>query len=573
MDDLRYQVDLLTALNQKLNSDIRMYEQICNNSHSAIIYCNFLSGAVRVVGDWSSIFDVSINDSFDILKLLDYFKEEFHGSISELINLEKFNKEEESAECCLKDGKKWYLIESKVFYDNKKRPVDKLISITDSTRLHEKHEELSYLAYYDNLTNLYNRNFFISRLREFIEKAQNNNTVVSVMLIDIDDFHKISDSRGLIIGDEIIQNLGLFINSLTNDKIIASRFNSDLFSIAIYDPNEKYCVDSVYDKVKEFLSKPIRLTDRSEINITVSVGVAEFPEASNDTLELINCAEVVMIKSKTQGKNMIVYYDSKIINSFLRDVEIENKLKEAIYNNKLYLNYQPQFNLQTGKMRGVEALIRWRDNDGNFISPDEFIPISEKNGSIIEIGDYVLDECIKTYMDWKRKFDIDMKLSINISSIQYNRTDFVPKVLAAINKYGTNPEDLELEITESVLIDDIDSIVSKMLELKDYGIKVSLDDFGTGFSSLSYLKKLPIDTLKIDKSFIDNVINDDSSRIIIEAIISMSKKLGFCIIAEGVETKEQLDFLKEINCDIVQGFYLGKPVESYKIEDLLLRYI
>lgn len=573
MDDLRYQVDLLTALNQKLNVDIRMYEQICNNSKAVIVYVNYINDTVRVIGDYIKYFDIAVNNSNDILKFLDFFDEQYHDRLTQLFLPEKYMIKELQDECPSKDGNTWFYITSKLYFDESGQLVDKLITIHNFTKEHEKREELSYLAYYDNLTNLYNRNYFVSKLRDFVDSAAENKTVVSVMLIDIDNFHKISDSRGLIIGDEIIQNLGLFINGLTNENVIASRFNGDLFCIAIYNPTTKYCVDSVYNAIKEYLSVPMKLTDGTKIAITVSVGVAEYPEASTNSLQLINCAEVVMIKSKAKGKNMIIYYDSQIINAFLHDVEVENKLREALFKNRLFLNYQPQFYSDSKKLRGVEALIRWQDTDGTMISPAEFIPISEKNGSIIEIGDFVLDECIKDFMNWKRKFDYDMKLSINISSIQYNRDDFISKILAAINKYGTNPEDLELEITESVLIDDIESMVSKMVELKDYGIKVSLDDFGTGFSSLSYLKGLPIDTLKIDKSFIDNINNDESSQIIVEAIINMSHKLGFDIIAEGVETKEQFDFMKDINCDIIQGYYLGKPVNSREIEELLLRYI
>lgn len=573
MDDLRYQVDLLTALNQKLNSDISIYEKICNNSNTVVIYVNFINDSVRVIGKLNEFYNADINCISDIYSFIDIFKEEYRDDITNLFFLNKTDKREALHECCLNDNKTWYMLKSVAFENNEGTVSDIIVSIHNFTKNHIKTEELTYLAYYDNLTNLYNRNYFITKLRDFVDKANDNNRIVSVMLADIDDFRKISDSRGLIIGDEIIQNVGLFINTLTNDNIIASRFDSDLFCIAIYDPNEKNNVDSVYSKIKEYLSSPIKLTDGSEITVTISVGVSEYPEATDNPLALINCAEVVMIKSKEKGKNMICYYDSQIINAFLHDVELENKLKEAIYTNKLFLNYQPQFYSDSRKLRGVEALIRWKDSNGMMISPSEFIPISEKNGTIVDIGDFVLDECIRKFMEWQRKFEYDMVLSVNISSIQYKRNDFVSKLLAALNKYGMNPSNLELEITESVLIDDFDSIVSKMLILKDYGIKVSLDDFGTGFSSLSYLLKLPIDTLKIDKSFIDNVTLNEPSRVITEAIVSMANKLGFSTIAEGVETDEQLNFLTGINCDIIQGYLLGKPVSSEKIESILLRLI
>ena len=235
--------------------------------------------------------------------------------------------------------------------------------------------------------------------------------------------------------------------------------------------------------------------------------------------------------------------------------------------------YQPQYFAGNNRLRGVEALIRWRDKDGKMISPAVFIPIAEKNGTIVTIGNWVIEESVRHYSEWKRKYGYPMVLSINISAIQYKRDDFVSQVLSVLNKYDVSPGEIELEITESVLIDDLSEVKDKLYMLREYGIKVSLDDFGTGFSSLSYLKGLPIDTLKIDKSFIDNVVEDDSSRIITEAMVSMVSKLGFETIAEGVETKEQYDYLRDIGCDAIQGFLLGKPQPASEIDNLLIHLL
>ena len=253
--------------------------------------------------------------------------------------------------------------------------------------------------------------------------------------------------------------------------------------------------------------------------------------------------------------------------------DIENRLKVAVSNMDFFLNFQPQFNSVTQTLRGVEALIRWKNPDGKIVSPGIFIPLAEKTGSIIAIGDWVLDTAVKIFMEWKKKYDYDMILSVNISSIQYKRPDFVTKVMSTVNKYGLDPSKLELEITESVLIDDMKTVFEKMEELRDFGIRISIDDFGTGYSSLQYLKSLPADTLKLDKTFIDSAENDSSTKIIIETMIGMSKKLGFETVAEGVETKEQLEILENMGCDIIQGYYLGKPVSDEEIENLLLRII
>lgn len=214
-------------------------------------------------------------------------------------------------------------------------------------------------------------------------------------------------------------------------------------------------------------------------------------------------------------------------------------------------------------------MIRWRDTDGKMISPSVFIPIAEKNGTIVPIGTWVMEESIKCFAEWKRNYASHMILSLNISAIQYKRNEFVESILSIIRKYDVNPEEIELEITESVLIDNFREITEKLCLLREYGIRISLDDFGTGYSSLSYLKGLPIDTLKIDKSFIDTMLTDQNARIITESIIYMVKKLGYETVAEGVENKEQFDYLKSIGCDCIQGFLLGKPLPADKIEELL----
>ncbi len=237
------------------------------------------------------------------------------------------------------------------------------------------------------------------------------------------------------------------------------------------------------------------------------------------------------------------------------------------------LFYQPQYDVESGRLRGVEALIRWKDENGKLISPAEFIPIAEKNGSIVSIGAWVVEEALRTYAEWRDKFGVHLIMSINISAIQYKRKDFVSNVISLMEKYEIESKEIEFEITESVLIDDFAEVIEKMNLLREYGIRVSLDDFGTGFSSLSYLKGLPIDTLKIDKSFIDTVITDDSTRIITESIVSMVKKLGFETVAEGVETEAQYEYLRDIHCDNIQGFYLGKPMQKDEVEQILTSQI
>ncbi len=297
--------------------------------------------------------------------------------------------------------------------------------------------------------------------------------------------------------------------------------------------------------------------------------MASYPEAAKNALELINCAEIVMLKGKARGKGSIQYFDTAILKDFLQDIDIENKLKDAVFHQNFTIAFQPQYQANNKKLRGVEALIRWKDKEGNMISPSVFIPIAEKNGTIISIGSWVMEESVRIFSGWKKKYQASLILALNISAIQYKRRDFVDSLMQVLEKYEVSPSEVELEITESILIDDLEEVKNKLLALKEYGFKISLDDFGTGYSSLSYLKGLPIDTLKIDKSFIDTVISDNNTKIITESIIYMVKRLGYETVAEGVETKEQFEYLKSIECDSIQGYFLGRPMPPDQVEMLL----
>lgn len=571
MDELRYQVDLLNAMNGRLQADERMYRLVCSTSTSAILYIDLEKGTAKTLANWDAFFaGVDIHNSGDISKLYSFFEEQSVLSFRELIYLEKTDRKHSVGVYKLSDGKTYLEVEVVVAYDNANYPTDKVIRFKDVTKVHAQKDELMYMAYYDFNTGLYNRNYFVSELSSFVRKAEDNNAVVDVMFIDIDGFHTINDGMGIVIGDEIVQIFGQMIKEYECQNVIVSHFNADIYCIAIYEPRGLQTPDYIFHDLKEKVKEPIRLSNGSEIHLSFCAGVAEYPEASGNSLELINCAEIVMFKAKKKGRGQIQYFDAPILSDFLNSVNIENKLKDAVFNENFTMNFQPQYYAESRKLRGVEALIRWKDTDGKMISPGIFIPIAEKNGTIIPIGNFVIKESIRNFVEWKNKFNTDMILSLNISAIQYRADNFVENLLDIISAFDVNPQDIELEITESFLIDDFKDVIDKLEVLREYGIRVSLDDFGTGYSSLSYLKGLPIDTLKIDKSFVDTINTDADARIILDTIIYMSKKLGYETIAEGVEDEKQLDYLTNIGCDCIQGFYLGKPMDSEGIKRLLL---
>ena len=569
MDELKYQIDLLSAMNEKLSSEEKMLRLICETSNNAFLYYNFESQKFQTVANWDHFFGFTVRDVHDMNRLYDCVEEQYVIPLREVLFIEEQKLQNQSLEVRLKDKRICVEVEVNVVYDEQGEPTDKIIRFKDVTKLVAQNDELTYMAYYDMLTGLYNRNYFVRLVGEMIRKAESANAAVAIMFVDFDDFRRINDGMGLIAGDELVQLFGQFLSDLMSDNVVVSHFNSDIYCIGIYDPCGARSVNTIYRTISERLKQPFILSGGQEIMLTISVGVAEYPEAATGTLELINCAEIVMFKAKNMGKNNVVYYEGAILDDFLKKVSIENKLKDAIFEQNFIMYYQPQFHTADRRLRGVEALIRWKDDNGRMVSPAVFIPIAEKNGAIIPIGTWVIEESLRAFSEWKRKYAYPLIISLNISAIQYRQPEFIDGLLRLMKKYGVEAAEVELEITESVLIDDFAEVTRKLAVLKDLGIKISLDDFGTGYSSLSYLKGLPIDTLKIDKSFIDTVITDENTRIITESIIYMVKKLGYETIAEGVETEEQYRYLNEISCDNIQGFYLGKPMPSEQIESLL----
>ncbi len=574
MEELRYQVDLLNAMNQRLTNDERMLRMICETSSSAFLYVNLKGNYVTTLANWDYFFpDVEMKELSDIGKLYDQVEEKYVLALRDLLFLEKTGMPSGSSMMKLIDGKTWIECEVTIVYDETQTPTDKIVRFKDVSKFQNQNDELTYMAYYDILTGLYNRNYFVRLLADFVRKAEEENSVVAVMFVDIDDFRKINDGMGLLVGDEIVQQFGQFLSGFKSNHVVVSHFNADIYCIAIYEPCGNRSVEYIYRQIQEKISRPFLLSTGQEVMISVSVGVAEYPEAAKNTLELINCAEIVMFKAKGEGKNSIQYFDAPILSDFLTTVTIENKLKEAVFNQNFSMSFQPQYYVESKKIRGVEALIRWRDTDGRMISPSVFIPIAEKNGTIVPIGTWVIEESIKAFSNWKKKYAKPMVLSLNISAIQYRRIDFINNILDIIRKYDVNPEEIELEITESILIENFKEVTEKMMLLREYGIRISLDDFGTGYSSLSYLKGLPIDTLKIDKSFIDTMLLDENAKIIMDSIVYMVKKLGHETVAEGVENEEQLAYLKEIGCDCIQGYLLAKPLLADEVEALLLKEV
>lgn len=574
MTDTKYQIDLLSALNEKLTANQRVFDMIARNSGNLYMYFDYRDGKdIKLFGPWDEFTGSKLeNRPFDgsYMKGM-IFDDDWIRFRDTFLNMQERKEKKASAEIRTAYKKSWFRCDGTVTYDDRGNPVEKLLTFCDITRLKAQHEELMYLAYYDSLTGIFNRNHFVSQLRNLCEEADKQKTTVELLFIDIDDFKKINDSLGLLLGDELVQSFATRLSEHISDNVMIGRFGSDVFSVAIFDPMGNRSARGLYEAVCEDLKKPFLLTNKKEVSFTISAGVASYPEAGRTAFELVKNAEIVLFKAKDKGKDTIQYFELDMVDSFIKTVSTEQRLKEAIENEDFELYFQPQFSIKDNRLRGAEALIRWINENGEVsMYPTDFINIAEKNGAIIAIGNWVIKEAMRIVSEWSDTYDFPFVLSINISAIQLTKENFVDTLRHALNLYGVKAECIELELTESIFLEDRDMAVKKINMLRKLGFRVSLDDFGTGFSSLSYLKDLPIDTLKIDKSFIDTAIKDKATNIITESVVDMVNKLGLETIAEGVEDKNQYDFLKKINCDIVQGFLMGKPMSRADFEKLFV---
>ena len=545
-----------------------MYKLIVERASLSFIYYSVEKDKYFSMGGFQRFFGFDIKGPKDLERFFEFFDASKISRIKEVFFSEVFSRNEEAIDVLDSHGEKWYRIICSKIYDGDIL-TDKVIKVIDITRDMSRSEELLYMAYYDSLTGIYNRNYFITLIDGYIDRAKENDEKVAILTIDINDFKKVNDGLGMIIGDEFLQQFGGYLKEFQCDRVIASHLSNDIYCLGIYNPYGEYSIERFIEKIRKRLEKPFKMSSGHEVSVCVSFSIAEFPDHAESALDLINCADIAMFKSKTMGNNQIIYFDARMLDEFLHNVDMENKLNSAVLNNNFEVYFQPQFHSGTKKLRGMEALVRWRDEEKGFIAPSVFIPIAEKNGSIIPIGNFVLDNAIKQLAEWEKKYEIDFTMSVNISAVQYKRDDFVDSVIEVIDKYKVDPQNIELEITESVLIEDFEIVTDKLIKLRKRGIKISLDDFGTGYSSLSYLMKMPIDTLKIDKSFVDSALSNDSTHIIIESILNMSSNMGFESIAEGVESEQQYNYLNEIGCNVIQGFYMGKPLPATEIEKIL----
>lgn len=427
-----------------------------------------------------------------------------------------------------------------------------VVNIEDVTEEKNHAQKLKKTAYHDFMTGLPNRNQFNEEFPAFLMKAEFNSTKVGVLIVDIDNMKYINDSQGHSAGDKILIDAAKVLSQFKNSNIIAYKHGDDEFLVIIQNAN---AVDTIINSC-DAIFEAFQLN-----NINVSCGLSVFPDDSKDENDLLRYSDIAVHCAKKQGKNQFQAFVPEMQKTFIQKLSIQNKMTQAVLESKFKQVYQPQFDVKSNTLRGFEALIRWHDEELGDIPPSVFIPMAEECGLIIPIGNWVINTAFSTLKQWQTKYDFKGIISINLSPIQLKQPSIIDDIKNCLDKYQLSPNFIEIEITEGIMIDSMEDAISKMKTLKDMGFKISLDDFGTGYSSLSYLQMLPLDTLKIDKSFINDITSKDGIQAnITNSIIMMVSQMGLDTIAEGVEHDEQYELLKKFNCHIIQGFLCGKPM-------------
>jgi len=448
-------------------------------------------------------------------------------------------------------------------------------SLINITRQRKNERHIMQIAHYDSLTGLSNRVMFLDRLAQSLSESKRNNRHSILFFIDLDKFKAVNDSLGHDAGDEVLKETAKRLLSITRKEDVVARFSGDEFSILL--SNEESHERALY--IASIIAKKI-ITETSrayyaqtrEVIIGSSIGITIYPEDGKNSEQLLKNSDIAMYQAKNMGRNNYQFYKKEYSYAIKDRLSIENKLRKAMDKDELRLYYQPQYSSKKRKIIGAEVLIRWFHNDEGvqkIIRPDHFIPIAEDSELIIGIGKWIIITACKQIKVWMDEGLPITQLSVNVSARQFLDDGFMSSVSEGLNQADLAPEHLELEITESMLIGDTKRIELQLKRLKKMGIKIALDDFGTGYSSLSYLKKFPIDVLKIDQSFVKDMLEDPKNAKIVRAIIEMGHSLDQKIVAEGVETKEQLSYLEKNHCDIIQGYYFSKPLPKNQMTSLL----
>ena len=440
-------------------------------------------------------------------------------------------------------------------------------TFTDITQHKAAEEHIQWLAHFDTLTGLPNRVLLADRTRHTLSMVQRGQEPLALMLIDLDHFKNVNDSLGHRVGDALLQELAKRLTAAVREQDTVSRPGGDEF-IMVLPGTDAAGAAHLAEKLLETVVQPYQI-EQHELRVTPSIGIAMYPGDGADFDTLSKCADVAMYRAKQHGRNNYCFFTSEMQARSVRTLQLENALRRALERDEFSLHYQPQISMLDGCIIGAEALLRWRHPELGMVSPAEFIPIAEDSGQILPIGEWVLRSAVRQWKIWSDQARAPMTLAVNLSAVQFHHPRLVELVVQILAEEKLEPKYLELELTEGVAMDNPLAAIAVMDNLHARGIRMSIDDFGTGYSSLSYLKRFKIYKLKIDQSFVRDIADDPNDKAIVGAVISLADSLGLQTIAEGVETEEQLAFLREKGCDEAQGYYFSRPLPADQFEAFL----
>lgn len=435
---------------------------------------------------------------------------------------------------------------------------------TDLRELESTQEKVDFLAYHDALTGLYNRVNLEEYLKHALVVAHRNKNILAVLFIDLDRFKIINDTLGHDIGDEVLKSVASRLKTTLRESDFISRWGGDEFVVVLENIASVSGISAVTTNIIQSLKVPMNIHGHS-LTTTASIGIALYPENGKDLHTLMRHADSAMYLAKESGKNNFCYYTQDLSQKIQYKLNVDMALRNALKNNELSMVFQPQYKLETKTIYAVEALIRWKNATLGQIPPDKFIPIAEENGTIVPLGYFVFEESCKAFAKMKQANPQIQYVAINVSSLQFKETNLLESFLAIATKYNLKPNEIEIEITERLIMEHTFANMSILQTFRTHGFRISIDDFGTGYSSFAYLKRLPADTIKIDKSFVDDIVQGSSDNIIIEAIVALSKKLNYTIVAEGIETQYQENFLTGIKCNLGQGYLFSRPITCKEV--------
>ena len=427
---------------------------------------------------------------------------------------------------------------------------------------------LSYLAQYDPLTGLANRLLFKERLDRALIRAERNNTYVALMFIDLDRFKNVNDTLGHEAGDRLLVEVSKRLSAVVREGDTIARLGGDEFTIILEEIKKEEVVSQIASKLLAQMVDPFEINGM-EVFVTPSIGITMYPQDSADSGNLLKNADTAMYRAKDTGRNGFQFYTADMNTRSIARLDLESKLRRSLDNDEFILYFQPKIDLASQKMIGAEALIRWRHPELGILPPGEFIPLAEEIGMIEAIGNWVIKTACRQIVDWHERYNVMLPVAVNISARQFRNPGFVPYIDSILEQYQLDPSNLEIEITESAIMEQTSQTSLAMKQLKERNIRVSIDDFGTGYSSLNYLRRFMIDTLKIDRSFVQEITEGTDEAAITCAIIALGRSLNMNVVAEGVESEAQAQFLLDHGCNEAQGFYFSKPVPATEITDYM----